>query len=315
MIVFLTLLYCAVLFLLVKIKVIRLNTFWKISPLIWALLLFIVLFLPMQWGAPAGAVSTYQYVVEIVPNVSGEVVRVPAQALVPMKRGEVLFEIDPVPFQASVDDLEARLRLAETRLRQSRELAAAEAGSVYDVEKYAADVDQLEALIEQARFNLTNTIVRAPADGWVLGLTLQPGQRVSNQPTRGWMPFVVDTRRLIVGINQNQVRHVAPGQEAEVALKLFPGKTLKAKVLGVAPMISQGQLLPSGVAPNPPGAGTIPGPYGVLLELDDERISIDQVYGGALGTAAIYTDSVKATHVIRRIMLRMEAWINYVSAH
>jgi multidrug resistance efflux pump len=314
MMVFLTLLYCAVLFLLVKLKVIRLNTFWKASPLIWALLLFIVLFLPMQWGAPAGTVSTYQYVIEIIPNVTGEVIEVPAKPLVPIQRGEVLFKIDPVPFQASVDDLEARLRLAETRLRQSKELAAAEAGSEYDVEKYAADVDQLNALLESANYNLTNTMVRAPADGWILGLTLQPGQRVSNLTIQGWMPFVVDTRRLIVGINQSQIRHVAPGQDAEVVLKLFPGKTLKAKVVGVAPMIPQGQLAPSGVAPSPPNASMVPGPYGVLLELDDERISIDQVYGGALGTAAIYTDSVKATHVIRKVMLRMEAWINYVSA-
>ena len=46
MIVFLTLLYCGVLFLLVRLKVIRLNTFWKISPALWFVLLFVVLFMP-----------------------------------------------------------------------------------------------------------------------------------------------------------------------------------------------------------------------------------------------------------------------------
>ncbi len=34
--------------------------------------------------------------------------------------------------------------------------------------------------------------------------------------------------------------------------------------------------------------------------------------GGAVGTAAIYTDQAKFTHVIRRVMMRMQAWINYL---
>ena len=77
MIVFLTLIYVVVLFLAVKIGIIRMNSFWKLSPLLWMLLLFFILFVPMQWGAPSGAVRVYQVVIEIIPNVSGEVVDVP----------------------------------------------------------------------------------------------------------------------------------------------------------------------------------------------------------------------------------------------
>ena len=73
MIVFLTLLYVGVLFLAVKIGLIKMNSFWKISPVLWMVLLFFVLFVPLQWGAPAGAVNNYQSVIEIIPNVSGEV--------------------------------------------------------------------------------------------------------------------------------------------------------------------------------------------------------------------------------------------------
>jgi len=79
MIVFLTLCYVGVLFLLLKLKVIKLTLWWKISPVVWMLLLFVVLFIPMQWGAPSGAITQYQTVVEIVPNVSGEVIEVPAK--------------------------------------------------------------------------------------------------------------------------------------------------------------------------------------------------------------------------------------------
>ena len=118
MIVFLTLCYCAVLFLLVKVGVIKLNTFWKLSPLLWALLLFIVLFIPMQWGAPTGPVRTFNPVVEVVPNVTGEVISVPVKPLAKLKKGDILFEIDPVPFQAAVDRNQAQLAEAQQAVPQ-----------------------------------------------------------------------------------------------------------------------------------------------------------------------------------------------------
>ena len=45
------------------------------------LLLFIVLFIPMQWGAPPGNVTQHQFVVEIVPNVCGTIIEVPTAAI------------------------------------------------------------------------------------------------------------------------------------------------------------------------------------------------------------------------------------------
>ena len=57
-------------------------------------LLFVVLFIPMQWGAPGGQVRIYHAVVPIVPNVGGMITEVPAKTLTPMKRGDVLFQID-----------------------------------------------------------------------------------------------------------------------------------------------------------------------------------------------------------------------------
>jgi hypothetical protein len=86
MIVFLTLIYVAILFLAIKIGLVRLNTFWKISPLLWMALLLLVLFVPMQWGAPAGAVRLYQSVIEIVPSVNGEVTEIMVKPLVPVQR-------------------------------------------------------------------------------------------------------------------------------------------------------------------------------------------------------------------------------------
>ena len=121
MIVFLTLVYVALLALLIKLKVIQLNLFWKLSPLLWMLGLFLVLFIPMQWGAPQGTINIYNAVVEIIPNVSGEVIDVPAEGMKRVNKGDVLFRIDPEPFQLAVNQETANLENARQQVEQLKE--------------------------------------------------------------------------------------------------------------------------------------------------------------------------------------------------
>ncbi|MGI9523233.1 MAG: biotin/lipoyl-binding protein, partial [Hyphomicrobiaceae bacterium] len=95
MIAFLTLCYVGVLAVLVWLKILP-NKLWTwLSTLVWAVLLFVVLFIPMQWGAPAGSARIMTYTVQIIPNVAGPVLEVPVQPNRPIKKGEVLFKIDP----------------------------------------------------------------------------------------------------------------------------------------------------------------------------------------------------------------------------
>lgn len=459
MIIFLTLCYCGLVFLLVKLGVIKLTLWWKISPLVWMVLLLIVLFLPMQFAAPSGTVNVYQPVVEIIPNVSGEVIDVPVEGLVPLEKGDVLFRIDQVPFQATVDRLEAeraqavqnveRMQVsvtaaAATVVRTEEEMevikaeqesaaaavaaaeaaveearakrdqaatmvadlklqltfAASERDRIRDlVSKDAAtksDLDRIElnytnlesqlnsadadvkaadqtvlrseadvqaakasartvdvrlqqlidadlprakaqeeearleaesmingvhtsvalidAQLESAEYDLEQTTVTAPSDGFVIGATLRPGQRVTNFPVRSWMAFVDSSKTtMAVGINQYALRHVKPGQKVEVTLKLYPGETYRATVEKIGYITPSGQLAPSGTVAQAPTAQEGAIPFGVVLSLDDDDAPpISDLPGGAVGTAAIYTDVGQATHVIRRVMIRMEAWMNYV---
>lgn len=313
MIVFLTLCYVALLFLLVKLGVIRWTPFWKASPALWMILLLVALFIPMQWGAPAGPVTVYQFTIEIIPNVSGQVVDVPVQPMQRVREGDPLFVIDPVPFEARVADLEASLTLSRTRLADTEVMVSRGATSEARLDRYRADVDSLEAKLVQARFELEQTTVRAPADGTVVALTLRPGQRVANLPLRSWLALTVDTQIPVVAVPQYASRHVRVGQEAEVVLKTLPGHTLRATVSGIVPSTAQGQLSPSGLLPtiDPSPA---PGPIAVKLDFDSDDLALleTQLVGGTIGTAAIYTTRSAATHVIRRVMLRMEAWLNFV---
>jgi hypothetical protein len=83
------------------------NTFWKISPVIVLLLLLVGLFIPMGWGAPSGPAIVVRHSVQIIPDVAGEVIEVPVQPNTPLKAGDVLFRIDPTPYEAQVNAVDA----------------------------------------------------------------------------------------------------------------------------------------------------------------------------------------------------------------
>ena len=58
-----------------------------------------------------------------------------------------------------------------------------------------------------------------------MAVSLRPGQRVSNMPTRSWISFVDETHRLLpLFLNQIALRNVEKGQKAEVTFKFLPGK-------------------------------------------------------------------------------------------
>jgi hypothetical protein len=53
-------------------------------------------------------------------------------------------------------------------------------------------------------------------------------------------------------------------------------------------------------------------PFVVRVALDDPEIA-RKLPAGSTGEAAIYTDRVKPTHIIRRVLLRQVAILNYVN--
>jgi RND family efflux transporter MFP subunit len=304
-------LYLALLFTLVWVGIIRLNAFWKMSPLIVLLLLTIGLFIPMGWGAPQGLALVYRNSVAIVPDVAGEVTDVPVTANVPLKAGDVLFKIDPTPCDAQVKAIEAQLKLSSTRLSQMTQLFERDSGRGFDVEQRQSEVDQLKAQLENARWNLDKTIVRAPADGYVTNVALRKGARVANLPLSPVMAFIdTSDTRLVVNIDQIDARYIAPGRDVEITFKFVPGHVYPGKVESILQAIATGQAQTSGTAVLPKEIETAP--FVVKVKLDDMAFA-SQLPAGATGTAAIFTDHVTVSHVIRRVLLRQVAILNYVN--
>ena len=310
MIAVLTLLYVALLFLAVKMKLIRLTLFWKLSPLLWMVFLTVALVIPMQFYAPGGPVVVGKHSVQIVPNVGGQVIEVPVEPNVPLQKGDVLFRIDPTPYQAQVDDMKARLDLTELRLAQARQLVQRGAGRVYDVETLEAQLEQVTAGLANAQFNLDNTVVRAPADGYVTNVSLRAGARVAAAPVAAAMAFVeTGDPILLMQVFQKDLRYIEAGQSSEVAFKLLPGSVYKARVVSVIPASAIGMQAPSGFAAAP--TQVVHAPMWVRLELDDPSV-VPELRVGTTGTGAIYTDKGAPTQVIRRVMVRMDAIQNYL---
>jgi RND family efflux transporter MFP subunit len=303
--------YLVLLFVLVKLGIIRFTLFWKISPAIVLVLLLFGLFIPMGWGAPQGSTMVVRNSVAIVPNVAGEVIDVPVAANQPLKAGDVLFRIDPAPYQAQVDAIEAQLTLQRQRLAQMTQLQRADSGRGFDVEQRQAEVDQLTAQLAGAKWNLDKTVVRAPADGYVTNLALRKGARVATLPLSPVMAFI-DTSDTIVGVEIPQIdaRYVQPGQPVELTFKFVPGTIYSGKVETVLQAIASGQTRASGTAVTPKTVQAAP--FVVRVKLDDAEIA-KRLPAGSAGDAAIFTEHVKATHVIRKVLLRQIAITNYVN--
>jgi multidrug resistance efflux pump len=317
--------YMVILFLLVKLKVVSFNVFWKCSPAIVLVFLLFGLFIPMGWGAPSGAAIVVRNSLPIVPEVAGEVIEVPVQANTPLKAGDVLFRIDPVPFRAAVDQYAAQLArdqalLAkdQTNLTRYRELVSQSSAPRQQAEDQQYSVDQDEAsirldkaVLEKAQWDLDKTVVRAPADGYVTNLALRVGARVAPLPLSPVMAFI-DTADTIVGIEIQQIyaRYIERGQRVELTFKFIPGRTLSGQVTDVLQAIASGQVQASGSAVAPKSLEPVP--FVVRVKLDDAEAA-KSLPAGAAGIAAIFTAHIKPSHIIRRVLLRQVAILNYVN--
>jgi multidrug resistance efflux pump len=303
--------YLVLLFILVKLRIVPFNLFWKVSPAPVLILLLFGLFIPMNWGAPQGSAVVIRHSVSIVPDVAGEVVEVPIEPNTPLKAGDVLFRIDPAPYQSQLDALSAQKSFQQRRLSQMTQLQTTGSGRAFDVEQRQAEFDQLNAQVAGAQWNLDKTVVRAPADGYVTNLALRKGARVGNLPLAPVMAFI-DTSETIIGVEIPQVaaRYIEAGQPVELTFKFMPGTIVTGRVESILQAIATGQVQPSGTAATPTAVHAVP--FVVRVALDDAEFA-RQLPAGAVGEAAIFTEHVKAARVIRRVLLRQIAILNYIN--
>ncbi len=155
MIAFLIIIYVAVV--LVLFKVLRIKpTAYVIAAMIVAGVFMIggVVVVWTQAAPITDKMVTSQYVVQLVPYVKGQVKTIYAQALQPMKKGELLLEIDPAPYEYAVKQFEAQLATSKANVKQA-EAALATANAA--VPNAQANLDKAKAADELAKTQATRS--------------------------------------------------------------------------------------------------------------------------------------------------------------
>jgi multidrug resistance efflux pump len=392
--------YAGVVWLLVKFRILPWNTGTQVTVVIIPIVALTALILALNIVAPSSAdVRVIKYVVNVVPQVRGRVIEVPVEPNRLVKKGDVLFRIDPTPYELQVRSLEAqlanqqagsreldeqlaaavgkvsearsailqadaripevqtRLDLARLRVGQNRELVATGAGDKFALERAEADykelqaqldaarsvasqaragevqaaaserqirqrmsgkfnneyapVAQIRAQLENAKWELSQTTVYAPADGYAINVQLRPGSFTAAFPVTPAMTFVEETYQVIALYQQNELWAVEPGNEAEFTINTYPGRILKATVDSIVWAQGQGQVpistqLPAtGLGPVPPGRF----PVKLTVAERDAKLFLP---AGAIGNGAIYTEHGEMIQIVRKVILRVGAKLDFL---
>lgn len=204
--------------------------------------------------------------VKLSPEVSGEIVELPVKEGDVVKRGQLLFKINPQLTRTQVDQAQAALSAAKAaslrakaeELRTAEEfrrteqlfkqklaseteyLAAKTSAEVAKANAEAAiyDVQRLESQLKQAREQLSRTVVTAPINGTITVLSAKVGERVvgSIQMAGTEILRVADlsTMEIRVDVNENDIVNVKIGDTARVSIDAYPNRKFTGVVREIA---------------------------------------------------------------------------------
>jgi len=307
----------------------------------------------------------------IVSGVRGKVTEVNVVPNQPLHKGDVLFKIDPTPFEAVVVQKQAAVAEAEQQVLQ---LESVYKGAVSNTTKATAERDKakrefqryekgykrgaftaqqldttrqaykgaqaaleaaqaseesarlayeseingentnvarVQAELEQAQFNLEQTVVEAPTDGFVTQLALRPGMMAVPLPLAPVMTFVhTEDKYYTAAFRQNSLQRLEAGFEAEFVFRALPGRVFKGEVVEVLPAIAEGQIQASGALLGTQ-ALTTQGRVMVKLKINDD-MSQYHLPLGSNAEVAVYSDSFEHVSVMRKVLIRMKSWQNYL---
>ncbi|MBR9876291.1 MAG: HlyD family secretion protein [Vibrionaceae bacterium] len=362
--------FCIAIF---KIFKIPLNKWSVPTAVLGGVVLIGTLVLLMNYNHPFTQIGNQIYpTTPIVPGVRGRVIDVPVQPNQPLKTGDVLFRIDPTPFEAEVTRLEAKVKEAsQGALGLESGVQEAQAGVIkaqaerdkakreYDRYQRGFDrgafteqdldtrrqafkaaeatlevalqqkeqaqialnsevggentqVAQLLAELRKAEFNLEQTVVRAPTNGYVTQLALRPGVMAVPLPLAPAMTFVhtEDTHYYTAAFRQNSLQRLKRGFEAEFMFRAIPGRVFRGEVVEVIPAIGESQFQARGALVGTDALRTS-GRVFVKLKITDDLSEFHLPMGTAV-EVAVYSDSFHHVSIMRKVLIRMKSWQNYL---
>lgn len=359
-----------------KIFRIPLNKWTVPTAVLGGVVLIGALILGMNYNFPYTDIGKQVFrTVPVVSQTRGRVMSVPVQPNQMLHKGDVLFTLDPTPFQAQVDDLTAQVKAASQdalslnaalnsaqadlqkavalRDRAQREYARFQAGhdkgafsdQMVDTRRQSWKADEaavaaaqasvvqahnnlnsvvngentkvasLLAQLRAAEFKLENTVVRAPSDGYVSTVGLRPGTMSTALGLKPVMTFVptgeADKREFVAAFRQNSLQRLEKGEQAELLFPAVPGTVFHAEVTEVLPAIGESQFQGQGTLLTTRDLDTR-GRALVVFRVTDTRLQNYHLPQGTDVEAAVYSGHLEHLSLIRKILIRMKSWENYL---
>ncbi|MCM2316048.1 MAG: efflux RND transporter periplasmic adaptor subunit [Thermoanaerobaculia bacterium] len=191
----------------------------------------------------ASAVTT----VQVGSQVSGVIMRIDVDFNSPVKRGQLLAELDPTPFEAQAQQRRADLEKAKIDLRNTlislnrqKSLAAQGLSPQADLDAATAQHDIAQAQVEQAtaalsqsETNLGYTKIFSPIDGVVAARQYDVGQTVAasfQAPTLFTIAQDLTKMQIQADVDQADIGRIQNGQVAHFTVDAYPEEQFEGKI-------------------------------------------------------------------------------------
>src|SRR5436309_10990775 len=188
--------------------------------------------------------------VQVGSQVSGNIAKLFADFNSQVKAGEVVAQIDPAIFQATVTQAEgdlasakAALELAKVTAARTQELFARKTSSQADVDQAMANLHQAEAnvkikqgALDEAKADLDHCTITSPIDGVVISRSVDVGQTVAaslQAPVIFAIANDLTKMQIDANVAEADVGVVKIDQNVDFTVDAFPMETFHGKVVQV----------------------------------------------------------------------------------
>jgi membrane fusion protein (multidrug efflux system) len=214
------------------------------------------------------------------PEVSGRIAQIAFADGAQVRRGQLLVQLDDVLQRAELSQAQAQLSIATANLRRNQELVAQNFVAQRVLEESTANLQVAEAQVALAQARLQRMRITAPFDGTVGLRSINLGEYVKDGAE---LVNIEDTSALTVDFRlpERYQTRIAPGQTVQVQLDALPGRSFKARVQAVDPLLDANGRSVSVRAVLPPAANAPlrPGMFARVLTIfsvDESALSVPE---------------------------------------
>jgi hypothetical protein len=181
--------------------------------------------------------------------------------------------------------------------------------TVTEISGVNTTVAQIQAQLENADRELSQTTVRAPADGYMTLVTVSVGDRALQAQSA--MSFIVESEITLVGLfSQNGFQTVKDGAPVDIVFDNLPGRIYHARVIAIPKGIGQGQVAVSGTLAKTSalGGATV---FPAVISIPDD-MSRDSLRLGMSGSATAFSPKAGVIGLLASILVWVSPYTAYL---